>query len=39
VREVGTHEELLRLGRIYARLYELQYAGRTANSPDAAGHA
>jgi ATP-binding cassette subfamily B protein len=39
VREVGTHEELLRLGRIYARLYELQYAGRTAASPDAAGHA
>jgi ATP-binding cassette subfamily B protein len=27
VREVGTHAELLALGKIYARLYELQYAG------------
>ena len=27
VREVGTHAELLALGQIYARLYELQYAG------------
>jgi ABC-type multidrug transport system fused ATPase/permease subunit len=31
VRETGTHEELLRLGGIYSRLYELQYAaGRRA---------
>jgi len=27
VREVGTHAELLARGEIYARLYELQYAG------------
>jgi ABC-type multidrug transport system fused ATPase/permease subunit len=27
IREVGTHAELLALGRIYARLYALQYAG------------
>lgn len=27
VREVGTHEELLQRGQIYARLYELQYSG------------
>jgi len=27
VREVGTHAELLERGEIYARLYELQYAG------------
>lgn len=27
VREVGTHEELLERGEIYARLYELQYSG------------
>lgn len=33
VREVGTHAELLALGQIYARLYELQYAGGV----DAAG--
>lgn len=36
VREVGTHAELLERGEIYARLYELQYAGargRSAESP------
>lgn len=27
VREVGTHAELIERGEIYARLYELQYAG------------
>lgn len=27
IREVGTHSELLALGKIYARLYALQYAG------------
>ncbi len=27
VREVGTHDELLERGEIYARLYELQYSG------------
>jgi ATP-binding cassette subfamily B multidrug efflux pump len=32
VREVGTHAELLALGQIYARLYELQYAGGDAAS-------
>ncbi|MBY0280305.1 ABC transporter ATP-binding protein/permease [Candidatus Binatia bacterium] len=31
VREVGTHAELLALGQIYARLYELQYAGGRSN--------
>src|SRR5690606_18421950 len=31
VREVGTHAELLALGQIYARLYELQYAGGRQN--------
>ena len=34
VREVGTHAELLARGQIYARLYELQYAG--GRSDDAA---
>ena len=37
VREVGTHAELLALGQIYARLYELQYAGgRHGRAPGAA---
>ncbi|HYC24209.1 MAG TPA: ABC transporter ATP-binding protein [Candidatus Bathyarchaeia archaeon] len=36
VREVGTHEELLRLGKVYARLYALQYSmGRSPAAPAA----
>jgi len=35
VREVGTHAELLALGRIYARLYALQYAGPREGRPAA----
>jgi ATP-binding cassette subfamily B multidrug efflux pump len=36
VREVGTHDELLRLGKVYARLYALQYSmGRSAAAPAA----
>ncbi|MDG2307440.1 MAG: ABC transporter ATP-binding protein [Candidatus Binatia bacterium] len=34
VREVGTHAELLERGEIYARLYELQYAGARARSTE-----
>ena len=30
VNEVGTHEELLRRGGLYARLYELQFAEEAA---------
>lgn len=36
VREVGTHAELLALGRIYARLYALQYAGAERPTGNAA---
>ncbi len=32
VRETGTHGELLRLGGIYSRLYELQYLGQAGDS-------
>ena len=35
VREVGTHEELLERGEIYARLYELQYAAGRAKPDEA----
>ena len=37
VREIGTHEELLRRGQIYARLYALQYAGGKGANGDSAG--
>jgi ATP-binding cassette subfamily B multidrug efflux pump len=33
IREVGTHAELLALGRIYARLYALQYASPATGGP------
>lgn len=40
VREVGTHAELIERGEIYARLYELQYAGgRGRTSESTAGDA
>jgi len=32
IREVGTHQELLERGEIYARLYELQYSGARSRS-------
>jgi ATP-binding cassette subfamily B protein len=32
LRESGTHEELLRLGGIYARLYTLQFQNSSAGS-------
>ena len=32
VRELGTHEELLERGELYARLYELQFVGDTTNA-------
>ncbi len=32
VREMGTHEELLERGELYARLYELQFVGDTTNA-------
>ncbi|HWV57835.1 MAG TPA: ABC transporter ATP-binding protein [Longimicrobiales bacterium] len=36
LREQGTHEELLRLGGIYNRLHELQFAGDVAGPPEVA---
>ncbi len=33
VREMGAHEELLRMGGIYARLYNLQYKGQEPTPP------
>jgi ABC-type transport system involved in cytochrome bd biosynthesis fused ATPase/permease subunit len=36
VREVGTHAELLALGGIYSRLYQLQFLGARASRPDRA---
>jgi ATP-binding cassette subfamily B protein len=37
VREIGTHNELMALGGIYYRLYELQYFGRRRSRGDSAG--
>jgi ATP-binding cassette subfamily B protein len=34
LREQGTHEELLKRGGIYARLYELQYQGQRGDGAD-----
>jgi ATP-binding cassette subfamily B protein len=36
VREVGTHDELIRLGGLYSRLYQLQYLGGLATRSSAA---
>ena len=36
LRETGTHEELLRRGGLYARLYELQFAKTVAAGDDSA---
>src|SRR5262249_54604445 len=33
IREMGTHQELLALGGLYARLHELQTRGRSAGDP------
>ena len=33
VREIGTHDELIRQGGIYRRLYDLQYGHQTATIP------
>jgi ABC-type multidrug transport system fused ATPase/permease subunit len=37
VREAGTHAELMRLGGLYSRLYQLQYLGGTASVAPASG--
>ena len=37
IRESGTHAELMRLGGLYSRLYQLQYLGSGAVRASAAG--
>lgn len=36
VREIGTHQELLALGGIYSKLYQLQYKEQEIKNPEAA---